>query len=298
MLSTLLVVASSTSLGDGLWRSANLALKGTAPALPLTMNDAEAQNWKLMNTTCDPQKGYRYAFNSNLPSASTPMTLYYTAAGQLAGVATELYGLGSAPQHLVDLGFWVPVGTSGKQWTMSVSFRAPSVMCSKNMTDEVLGDRLIVNQGTLNRVIPTTVSEATAQKWTVGSCVKTMGQHWEYDLSSAPQMSWQSDNLLPVVPMYWPPTENGTINAFFFTTPSSQTGTNQILHSPGDWDMPAISPAFMCLNFCVPGCEWPGVNQWSVMHIYLNSQWSYLQCPGAKRPTDAVCPDSLDIASL
>merc|ERR1719282_1278399 len=254
VIAALLAVASSAGIGDGLWRSANLAIKGAAPALPLTVKDAEAQGWKRMNNTCDPEKGFRYALKSNLPSTSTPLTLYYTAAGQLAGVATELYGQGAAPQHLVDLGYWIPVGTSGKQWTMSVSFRESAMMCSGNITNEVLGDRLIVNQGELNHAIPTTVADADAQKWTVGSCVKTMGQHWEYDVSTAPQMSWEADHLLPVVPMYWPPTGNGTINAFFFTAPTSQPGNNQILHNPGDWDMPALTPGFMCLNFCAPGC--------------------------------------------
>lgn len=280
--------AHSVELGDGLWRTFNLALLGEAPALPITVATAKNQGWELMDNTCDPNLGYRYAYKDNAPGKSTPLTIYYTAAGQVAGLGVDVFGEGSAPDKLVNMGYWISVGKN--QWTISVSFRDTEYMCSNKTANQAIGDRIIINQGSINQSIPLTASDAYCNDWTFGSCMKTMGQHWFYDVSDAPTLSWQSENLLPVVAMYYPPTINGTINAIFFATPVAQPGSDYLLYKPGDWETPSLTPSQMCENFCNEDCEWPGVHKWSTMHIYLNSQWSYISCEGGSGFLSILCP--------
>ena len=181
---------------------------------------------------------------------------------------------------------------SSNQWTVAVSFRDPAQMCNTTRVDEVLGDRLVINQGTLNYNLPLTAAEANCQGWTYGSCMLTMGQHWFYDVETAPFLSWESQNLLPIVLMYYPPTLDGFLSTFFFTTPVAQPGSNYLLHYPGDWETPSLNPSNMCENFCNSTCTWPGVSSWSTMHIYVNSQWSYISCPNGEGIIKRYCPTS------
>ena len=209
-----------------------------------------------------------------------------------------IYGDGSAPDNLVEKGFWIPVGSS--EWMLSASFRGIENMCNSTYkADEVLGDRLVINQQSINYTIPLTAAEAQCSQWTPGSCMVTMGEHWFYDLSSAPVQSWNSSNLLPIVAMYYPPNINGTLSTFFFTTPVKQPGSNP-LSIPGDWEVPALTPPDMCLNYCDSTCTWPGVDYWSTMHIYINSQWTYITCPNGSGPIDRECPvlDTVDCPNL
>ena len=288
------VGADSPGIGDGLWRTFNLAILGLAPSLPFTQREAEKQKWMKMSTTCDPQRGFRYALKSTAPQKNTPLTLYFTAGGQVAGVAADVWGADAAPANLVSKGYWVPVPGTTDQHTISLSFRRASLMCSGAQAPEVIGDRVVINQGALNQSIPLNAHDAYCNKWSYGSCMKTMGQHWFYDLATAPNLSFQSQNLLPIVPMYWPNNINGTLNAIFFTTPLDQPGSNQLLHGPGDWEMPALNPSNMCQNFCNDGtCQWPGVKSWSTMHIYFNSQWSDIKCTGGSGPVGRYCPASV-----
>jgi len=263
---------------------------GNAPALPLTIAEAEAQGWYAMNDgVCDTSLGIRYAQNSDQVTEDAPLTLYYTASGLISGSAMDVYGEGAAPQKLIDAGFWQPVKNTTQQWTISVSFRNSSNLCSASYSsDEVLGDQLVINQGSIAFSVPLTAAEAYCMNWFPGSCMVTMGQHWFYDIETSPEPSWQSDNLLPIVAMYYPPDETGTLSTFFFTTPTEQPGSS-LRSNPGDWE-PAISASEMCFNFCDDEtCHWD-VPTWNTLHMYVNSQWSYISCPDGEFPLDRYCP--------
>jgi hypothetical protein len=54
-------------------------------AQPLTASQAETNNWSRLSSTCDPNIGYAYAQDPSGPTSLSPVTLYYTAAGQLSG---------------------------------------------------------------------------------------------------------------------------------------------------------------------------------------------------------------------
>ena len=78
-------IVCQSGIGDGLWRTFNLALVGLAPSLPLTSEEADSQGWKVVNSECDPNLGIQYAQNGATPQKNTPLTIYYTASGQVAG---------------------------------------------------------------------------------------------------------------------------------------------------------------------------------------------------------------------
>jgi hypothetical protein len=41
--------------------------------------------WYRLSSTCDPNSGYAYAQDPSGPTSLSPVVLYYTAGGQLAG---------------------------------------------------------------------------------------------------------------------------------------------------------------------------------------------------------------------
>jgi hypothetical protein len=85
LISCVVATNATTSIGDGLWRTFNLALVGLAPPLPLTSQEAAAAGWRAMSSTCDNNLGIRYAQDGSAPQKNTPLTIYYTASGQVAG---------------------------------------------------------------------------------------------------------------------------------------------------------------------------------------------------------------------
>ena len=156
-----------------------------------------------------------------------------------------------------------------------------------------LGDRVVINQDTIKRSIPLTAKEAEEEKWTVGSCMDSMGLHHFYDLQTAPEMSYKEENLMPLVAMYNPPDETGVLNAFFFATPVAQPGSSYkyLLNGNADWESPALNENNMCQNWCDDNCHWE-TPSWATMHIYLDSAWSDLKCPGGKGFLGRTCPMS------
>ena len=97
---------------------------------------------------------------------------------------------------------------------MTVTTRADT--CSSVVASDVIGDRLVINEvGGANFSVPLLEEDAQLAKFTRGSCLDTMGRHWMLDLETAPKLSFEADNLMPLVPMYW----EGKINAMFFTVP-------------------------------------------------------------------------------
>jgi len=193
-------------------------------------------------------------------------------------------------ENLVDHGYWKAVNGTSETWVMDVSFRASSDMCTSNLAVTATGDRVVINQDTIKQSVPLTAKQAREEKWTQGSCMASMGQHHFYDLKSAPQQSYEPDQLLPLVPMYYPADSTGTLNAFFFTTPVAQPGSSSwyLLTGGADWESPDLNSEMMCMNFCDDdNCEYD--NTWATMHIYLDSVWDGLVCPGGSGPVGRSC---------
>ena len=168
---------------------------GHQTELPVTSAKAIAEKWVAVSK-CDNNLGVLYTKDASGPTEKHPLALRYTASGQLAGwnsfnfirfdlksflihslgVQATVFGSNSfgdaAQKNLIDRGFWKPTANATKAWHMDVSFRAPETMCSSSTTlDELVGDRVVINQDTIKRSIPLTVKDAVAQSWTSGSCM-------------------------------------------------------------------------------------------------------------------------------
>jgi len=267
----LIVAASSVSIGDRLFRTYTVYVP-----LPTTSAEAAATGWNTTGT-CDPNLGIAYTYHGFGPTVDSPMTLYFTRAGQAAGVGVDAYG--ELPANLIDLGFWVLVDDADDQYHLTVSFRDPSEMCSGTPSPNTLGDRLIINSDYLGFQIPTTESGALTGNWHKGSCFSGMGHHWFYDLSTAPDMSWMADNLLPVVAMY----NNGSINAIFFASTSVQQG----VFDAHWWEPVPLINLLMCKNTCDSDCTFSGTTFWSTLHVYFHD-YTKVTCDGGC--TIGCCP--------
>jgi len=205
-------------------------------SLPITMQDAVTQGWENYSTCLD-NRGIAFSYGASLDHEN-PITLYYTSAGQIAGVSLSVFGA-SIPSSLS--GYWEDQDGHN---TLTVSFRNQSVMCTGLTENAPIGFQAVINQGGVNVAIPLTDTQAEDENWTNGSCIIYMGRHWAYDLQSAPTFSWKYANLLPLEPMY----ENGKLVTFLISY-----GAIELVEPAGDWEGPFI-PSLFCENFCADGC--------------------------------------------
>jgi len=241
----------SQGIGDRLVRTAILYHN-----LPIDLDDAVSAGWSNF-TQCDENLGIAFTDSGDsAPSKTHPVTLYFTAGGQIAGMGMEHFG---TPVSGLQKYFQPQ---SNGNFRISVSFRPPGDLCNGNMFPELIGTQLVVDQGTVGWAVPLNETAATAASWTKGSCIGGMGTHWSYDLSSAPTMSWQSANLFPLVTMY-NEQAGGILSAFFITTPKLQYA-----EPVGPWEGP-IPTFLMCQNWCDTTCTWD-VNFWNTLHFYVD----------------------------
>eukprot|EP01092_Planopodium_desertum_P008742 TRINITY_DN371_c0_g1_i1.p1 TRINITY_DN371_c0_g1~~TRINITY_DN371_c0_g1_i1.p1 ORF type:complete len:288 (+),score=57.19 TRINITY_DN371_c0_g1_i1:40-903(+) len=267
---------TNLSLGDRLLRDYTVY-----DALPINTTAAIASGWQLSDSTCDPNLGLAYTYSGAYASQDYPLTLYFTSAGQIAGMGINIYG--AVKQNLIDKGFFQPIDTN--IYFMSVSFRNTTEMCSTSRSVNALGDRLIVNADTISYQLPVLESDAANLNWTKGACFYSMGYHYFYDLQSAPEMSWEAANLLPIVLMY----NKGIINAVFFASSTVQQG----ILSAHWWDSIALPDFLMCDNWCDSNCTWNDTNFWSTFHLYFRD-YTQAVCPGG---CSISCCDSSDAIS-
>jgi len=253
-------VAFCVSIGDRVVRTAILY-----HALPLTESDAVNSGWTAIST-CDPNLGTAYVATEDGPTKGDPVIVYFTGGGQIAGIGMEHYG---NPLNGLQK-FWLPDPESSGNYRISVSFRPGGNLCSSTQYAELVGNQLVVNQGSLNLPIPLNANDSSAAQWTKGGCIGGMGTHWSYDLSTSPEMSWNASNLMPVVAMY-DQANTGFISAFFITTPNVQRS-----EPFGPWEGP-IPSSLMCYNWCSDECSWD-VSFWSTLHFYLHDH-NLNNCP-------------------
>jgi len=263
-LSTILCAANAVDIGDRLARTFLLF-----HSLPLNSSAAKSSGWALATDDCDPDLGYVYQAKGGY-SVGNPILMYYTAAGQLAGVGIIHF---AAPLPTMTK-FWQNMNDSSSgntTYLMTLHFRAPSVVCSKTAQSEQIGDRVVINQGSLNFNVPVTDKAAAAAKWAPGNCIPGMGTHWSYDLGSAPVLSYKIAQTVPVFPMY----NNGAISAFFV-----ESATFQDIEPVGVWEGPFI-PALFCKNLC-KACAWDS-GLTSTLHFLLQDH-SKISCSSPCNP--------------
>jgi len=271
-----LTLVSGISIGDRVFRTGGIYVP-----MPTNTANATFNNWVASrNGQCDPVLGIAYNYKSQSgPTTSAPVTLFFTAGEQLAGIGMTMYG--SPPENQIGT-YWQEVAEG--QYFISVTFRNSSIMCSGDVDDELpLGDQLVINADSLAYEIPVLESDAVEANFTKGSCFYGMGFHYSYDLATAPIMSWSAANLMPIVPMYY----NGAINAFFFATPVVQQG----LLNNNMWDPVAFIDSLMCKNWCDSECTWTDTLLWSTGHFYLHDYTQVTCSNGCKIQCD--CPSMI-----
>ena len=265
------------SLGDRLARDYTVY-----SPMPISVAAATAQGWRPAADTCLEGLGIPYAqkYSKNATNPAEPLLLYFTPGGQVSGAG--VYVLGASKPRLVRAGFFLPAGKSGgyPRKYISVTFRAPNATCSRAISSEPLGDRLVINAGAggIALELPLTRAEAAAAGWVRGSCFSGMGRHWFRDLSG-PHLSWKAENLVPVVPMYDEESEgaDGKINAFFFADPDRQ----QSLFPPSarQWEPIPLPTIAMCKNFCNSSCTFTDTSLFSTLHLYMRDH-ARVTCSG------------------
>jgi hypothetical protein len=141
---------------------------------------------------------------------------------------------------------------------------------------------------------PTEDSPELPDSWVEGSCIKMMGYHWIQDVETGNKMTYKTENLVPVVPMY--SSTDGSINGIFFAATSNKQiwpegcPTNNPLKLCGvDTNMWDRSPGlleenygkfFMCSNFCDTECQFTGTpdGSFTTMHWFFKNVFLEEKC--------------------
>lgn len=256
------LACSQHSLGDQLFRTF-----GVFKPLPMNASAAVAEGWHRQGG-CG-KYGVAYTTGASGATKDSSVTVYYTQGGAFAGFQNTVWG--EYPSSLIGA-WWVPTGADG-QYTLTVSTRDLSTVCTSASHAYGIGDRVLLN-GHFD--VPLNASEAARTGWVRGDCIPGMGVHWSKDLTRNGSMSWEAANLLPIMPMYDPnPGSGGKINAVLFASLDLQR-----VEVFGDWEGPFIN-SLMCLNWCKnTGCTFAGTHGWTTMHfLFENHQEN--TCDGA-----------------
>jgi len=249
--------------------------------LPVGEDALAAAGW-VKSQVCDPSIGHKWTQRPNIKAK--PLILYTTKAGQPSGVGVEVYGALPAPQQK-----WAYQATEDAHGQTSqeirVAFRSGDILCSGNLSDRTLGDRLIVNPGATggqeSKALPMTDTEAFTGGWHRGSCGDGMGWHWWLDTKVGNnRMSWDAHNLFPVVTMY----HEGEMNAILFTSWVVQ----QNLFGIHQWDPIPEPNKMMCVGLCDRDCTFKGTNLWSGMHVFFRDHKT-VKCTGPEFKHDLEC---------
>lgn len=213
-------------------------------------------SWK-----CDPHLGLLW-IRSGGNTKRTPLVLYTTQGGQPSGVGVDIYGALPNPQ----MQYAVKVFHDGEpthHYRINVAFRQGDIMCSGSRDEDVkIGDVVIVNPGgSSTKQIPLDEEQSEKENWVRGSCWDGMGYHRFFDTAGNGKMTWDAENLFPVVAMY----NEGKLNAIFFASWFVQ----QSLTSANQWEPIPLPNYLMCKNTCDPACTFKGTSMFSTMHVYF-----------------------------
>lgn len=258
-------------IGDTLLRSVSYYV-----SLPKTKTEAIKSEWKSYGDF-DPNLGEPLNQNSEGPSASEPVTLYFGKSGQVSGIGMDIFG--DVKSQMKGTYFNVNERGFGGNYHISVSFRSPADIASTQKSKNVLGNQLVLNQGTLNLALPLTEEGASKNGYQKGSCFAKMGTHYFRDYTTNDDsLSWVGGNLEPIVLMF----NKGLLSAFFFL--SSDVQQSVIPPSSNQWDPISLPNSILCWNLCNEACTFTDNSYWSTGHIYLRD------------PSEATCKDGCTTA--
>ena len=209
-------------------------------SLPLNILLAQAQGWTHeLEGTCTPGLGNAYALNG-VVSMDSPLLLYFTAAGQISGFGTDVFG--SAPQAWDSgLVFWDTVDEEHYRIAIGTRSVLEGDVCDPTaLFHEAVGTVAKLSPSGANWGLPLTESEATAQAYTAGSCTTTVGDFFAYDFASPGHFKFSASTTLPVYPLF--DFKTGKLTGVEFWATSAQVG----------WDVAgsSVTAATLCEQWC------------------------------------------------
>merc|ERR1711907_48573 len=110
----------------------------------------ELSNYVVQNSTCDPKLGILHTAKGGL-SPESPIGIFFTQAGQIAGLRIQVWGSKAAQGRAISEGYWIPAGEN--TWYLSMSFRPEQEMCTQKQSANPVGDRIIMNQDTIAKSV-------------------------------------------------------------------------------------------------------------------------------------------------
>jgi len=198
------------------------------------------------------------------------MTLFFGNDDSVVGMGMTVFEEPPTPLQ----SFWLDNGDG--TYSMVLTFRNDT--CSGSTDAGSIGDQVVINQDGVNPMnVPLSATDAQDAGWTAGSCIKTMGVHWGYDITGT--MTWNSDTLLPLIPMY--DYTYGNLSALMFNFPHPQR-----VEPFGIWEGPIPGP-LMCKNFCSSDCNsFNCTSFYSTLHVWTTDYKEHT-CPST-----IYCPPS------
>jgi len=253
------VETSPTDVGDQLLRTFPQFISP-----PIILEGALEAGWMPYQQTCNPILGFPYYMWPD------PISLLFTAAGQIAGFGVRI--LGNVSTQLIEAGYLIPVQGKPSAYDIFVVTRSSEFLCSGSNAPETIGDRLLING---RFPIELTAAAATANGWMSGMCMPQMGIHYSTDINKPGQNTWNAATLNPVIPLY--SAQTGHIDGLLINTWNWQDSS---MEPYGVWEQGITTPQF-CMNWCAnSGCHFNGVQQWNTLHWYFTNP-TQISCTGA-----------------
>lgn len=251
----------------------------TYATLPMGSSQLLDAGWTQVGE-CDPHIGYAWTQDKGgVVTKKEPLVLYTTKNGQVSGAGTVVRDEGSVAEKQQKWTTKSPrVEYEGKEtvYFLDVAFRSGEILCGDGVSEQEIGDTLIVNPGGDDEYyLPLTTQDAMSKNWYEGACFDGMGTHWFLDTAGGRPPTWSGTDLFPFVTMF---DDTGKINAMFFVSFTDQVSIPFV--SANWWEPASLDNAGMCQNMCAgETCTFQdhdGV--WSTMHIYFNHYKNFV-CP-------------------
>jgi len=257
---------------------------------PTTTAEASDQGWMKSDEACDSLLGEAWLFGGEL-AINSPVTMYFTpevggVAGVVSGIEVDYYG--SMQENLIGTYFSEErTSSDGTYHSLAVALRSDDLCDTANPATPGNAEYIAISPSMANQIVPTHEDSPELQSdYKEGSCLQGMGYHWFQDVVGGPELTYEADTVVPVVPMY--DSEDGTLNGIFFmATNAKQTGSKPNFEN--FWDAsPGLSQAntFMdgtnpfCANLC-GGCQFTGSDDgmFATMHWFFKVTYGNKESP-------------------
>ena len=267
---------------------------------PTTTAEASDQGWTKTDEACNPLLGEAWLLGGEL-SINSPATMYFTpevggVAGVVSGIEVDYYG--SMQENLIGTYFSEEKTSSdGTYHSLAVALRSDDLCDTVNPATPGNAEYVAISPGLANQLVPTHEDSPELQSdYKEGACLMTMGYHWFQDVVGGAELTYEADNIVPVVPMY--DSVDGTLNGIFFLATNAKQTIGSGKYDGNFWDRsPGLSQANnkldgtnpFCTNLC-GGCQFTGSEggMFTTMHWFFKTTFStpdnpdFEACGGAR----------------